>query len=235
MEMTLEKMLQLPFLAKLPRFQSCSYLGAAGPKLIVFRGKTEEKVFTLFLAATIDKEESLLWKSCQEMLVQSFKGAAQSITGFFGYELLSADLSRGLEHFNAFDFSKLLENHSRQMSVGEKRLIQYGPFWGVWTKCLEERWGKIDLKTHVEIYPRPSARLDLHLKKILRDCAGTGQEQLSGTIVLLQVIGSRPIYCPGDQEQAGYLRAWLDLLRAQAKDMPPSVCILHQGELTALI
>ncbi|MDD5217455.1 MAG: hypothetical protein PHN49_04320 [Candidatus Omnitrophica bacterium] len=235
MEMTSEKMLQLPFLAKLPRFQSCSYLGEAGPKLIAFRGQTEEKVLTLFLAATIDKEESLLWKSCQEMLAQSFKVAAQSITGFFGYELLSADLSRGLAHFNPSDFSKLLANHSRQMSVGEKRLIQYGPFWGVWTKRLEERWGKIDLKTYVEVYPKSSARLDLYLKKILRDCAVAGQEHLSETIVLLQVIGSRSVYCPGDQEQSGYLKAWLDLLRTQTKEPPPSICILHQGEFTDLV
>jgi hypothetical protein len=162
--------LSLPFFSKLPPFQSAVYEGEAIPKVLRFQCLQEDREVPVYLASVMTREEGPVWKCCREMIEHALKLAAQQMKGFYGYELIAARLSAGLEHFNPQDFSKLLANHGAKMSPGQKRLIQYGSVWGLLTQRIPEDWGKIEFKTFVEtaaqLPERPQAYVRSLLKKL---------------------------------------------------------------------
>lgn len=207
--------LSLPFFAKLPPFQSAVYAGEAAEKVLRFKCGQEDKEILVDLVSVIGSEESLVWKSCREMFAYALKLAAQEMKGFFGYELLTADLSRGLAHFNPHDLAQLLTNHAAKMSPGESRLIQYGTFWGLLSKRIPEDWGKIEFKTCVEVYQKPPEQLDGYLLALLKKCGPSAESAL-----VIHSIGTKSLLQPANEVQSANLKQLWELCQTKYGYLP---------------
>ncbi len=231
MELENADLLRLPVIAKLCTFQSVAYWGEKLPKVLFFKARGEEKESLICLAAVIVKDEALLWKSCQDMLHYAIRLAAQSMKGFFGYELLMVDLSAGLKYFNPVDFSRLLINHSRKLALGEARLIQYGSLWGFLSKRVKEEWGKCDLMTHVDIYSKTIAQLDLYLKKLLKNFLAAVAGEVTDRVVIINHLGKTPIYQPHNPEQSARIKVFFSANANPDKASAVSIYIFNQGHL----
>lgn len=117
----------------------------------------------------VRREESDIWKACHDMLAESVRTASGWLQGLFGLEMIAMEMERGIQHFNPAELGKLLANHSRTLTAGESRLIQYGGLWAVFKKRVPESYGKIEFKSCVRINRQETERLDLHLKAVARE------------------------------------------------------------------
>ena len=143
------------------------FKGEAAPKCLRFQIQHKEVQRQVIMQSLIRGEEDALWESCRQLIDQSLKLATGQMKGFYGFELLTADLDHGIRNFVLNDFAALLANHARKLEVGDSRLIQYGGFFGKLSKRVEEDWGKLEWKHFILIYRADPPRLDLIFKKML--------------------------------------------------------------------
>lgn len=186
---TMQGFLQAGIFAGALLWQSIRYQGAAQPKLLRFEVTSEEEKRPLYLASIISRDEKMAWQSFQDLLGHAVDLAQSGMTGIFGVEVLSMDIQKGVRHFNAGDFSRLLINHSKGPDAEFKKLIRYGQIFCLLHKRAPADWGKIELKTHVEILDPVKARPGLFVKKILRE---SGQEP--GAIYWVHDMSASPLW-----------------------------------------
>jgi hypothetical protein len=227
---------ELPVFKNLPRSQAPTYLGTSGDDFLNFEGASQEdgSPWVLSLLQTIRKEEKLLWESCRQMLENALKTASQGLRGFFGYELLTVDLSGRIERFNPQDFARLLANHSQKMSPGQTRLIQYGAFWGLLTKRVQEDWGKIVFENHVRTWDKLPGGIEKSLKKLARNCMAIEPGRKCRRIVVLDNLGTTPLTDPSDPGQEESRARFLEFFRGQNPEAPVSVFLLNRSQVTFL-
>jgi hypothetical protein len=227
---------ELPVFKNLPRSQSPTYLGTSGDDFLNFEGFSEANgsPWILSLLQGIPKEEKLLWESCRQMLEHALKAAAHGLTGFFGYELLTADLTALIERFNPQDFARLLINHSQKMSPGQTRLIQYGVFWGLLTKRVQEDWGKIAFESHIRTWDSLPGGIEKSLKKLARNCMTIEPGRNCRRMIALNNLGTKPLTDPSDPEQKKSLAGFLEFFRGRNPEGPVSVLLLDRNQTTFL-
>ena len=204
-----------PVISKLFRFESVIYRGEIKPKVQRFETTREGETFNLVTTTLIRKEESLVWKSCLDMLEFSMKTAASGMQGLFGFDLLSIDFGKGIDHFNWTDLSALIVNRSRKLAVGEETLIQYGSLFGMLKKRVNESWGKIDFHTAVEVFTKDPAQFDLTVKKLINDSSELSDSRIIGILDLSR----DPIFKFGSEEQTERLAKLLEKQGSEVLDI----------------
>ncbi|HNX68018.1 MAG TPA: hypothetical protein PLL75_00030 [Candidatus Omnitrophota bacterium] len=152
-----------------PGWQAIAYRGEIASKRLRFEVTDETGPRPLYFAAVISREEKLAWQSFQDLWDHTVGIAQAGVQGFFGLDLLSLDLLTGIRNFNAHDYSRLLINHARDLDAEKKPLIRYGQTFAVLQKRAPADWGRIEVKTHVEIVDPEKVRLETFLKKLFRE------------------------------------------------------------------
>ena len=198
---TTRGLLQARIFVGAPSWQSIRYQGAVQPKLLRFEVTCETEARPLYLAAVISRDEKMAWQSFQDLLGRAVELAQGGMTGIFGLEVLSVDIQSGVRHFNAPEFSQLLINHSKGHTAEFKILIRYGQLFCLLHKRVPADWGKVELKTHVEIVDPGKIRAELFVKKILRE---SGQEP--GAIYWIHDLSANPLW-DLSKEEAGLQNA----------------------------
>ncbi|MBI4971011.1 MAG: hypothetical protein HZC17_04130 [Candidatus Omnitrophica bacterium] len=215
-----------PVISKLFRFESIIYRGELKPKIQHFETVREGETFHLITTTLIRKEESLVWKSCLDMLEFTMKTAAAGMQGLFGFDLLAIDFGKGIDHFNWNDLAALIVNRSRKLAVGEEVLIQYGSLFGMLKKRVSETWGKIDFHTAVEVFGKDSAQFDLVIKKLINDSA----ELTGAKIIAVLDLSQDPIFKFGLEEQTERLAKLLASQASQVMD----IYVIHRDKAVEL-
>jgi hypothetical protein len=190
----------LPLFKKFSSFIHPVLKSRPAPKRYFFEADSSEGKQVFLVTLTASKEDGPVWKAAQELLEFGLKAASAQMRGAFGYDLVSADISGGMKTFIPANFSALLANHGKAMAPGEKRLIQYGPFWGVLSKRIPLDWGKIEFRSPVEIVPKETEKLDLYLKGIVNEGKTLCAEAATLHIVI-QVVGGVPLLHPDHPAQ----------------------------------
>ncbi|HOW58087.1 MAG TPA: hypothetical protein PLO78_00010 [Candidatus Omnitrophota bacterium] len=164
----MNELLQANVFAGMPPWEAIICHSASASKVLRFDVQEEEKMRPLYLAAVISRDEKMAWQSFQDLLDHTITLAEAGVQGIFGLDVLTVDIQTGIRYFNVQDFSRLIINHSRQFVSGPKVLIRYGQLFALFHKRASADWGKIELKTHVEIVDPEKIRLKSYFKKIYR-------------------------------------------------------------------
>lgn len=186
-----------PVFSVLPKFQSVQYKGMLGEKIRHFtalRDKEEIAVFTLMF---IRAEEKFFWESCLDLLNRAVQEATTLVEGVFSFDLLSFDVHRELKTFNDQELSRLMANHARRMAVGQERLIKYSSCFGLLKKLSHEDWGKIILKTTVEVFAKDPVVFDTFVLKTMKATA----KQPGPRMIVIQDLSQDPVLQPANIEQ----------------------------------
>lgn len=180
----------------IPEWQTIVYRSAQTSKLLKFEVAEQEATKPLYFSTVISREEKMTWQSFQDLLSHAVSLAQASMRGLFGLDVLTVDLQNGIQRFNAQDLSRLLINHSKDLDQEPKVLIRYGQLFMVLHKRAPvDDWGKIELKTYVEIMDPEKIRLACHLKKMIRE---GGKEP--GASYLIHDISQQPIWGPEEMK-----------------------------------
>lgn len=197
----MNELLQANIFRQFSGWNTIGFRGAVTPKLLKFEVSDGEKTRPLYLASIIHKEEKLPWQSCQDLLNHAAALAQTGMQGLFGLEVLSLDIRAGMTRFNAQNFSQLLINHARNLGAIPKTLIRYGQLFCVLHKRAPAEWGKIEVKTHVEIVDPEKSRPESFYKKIFRE---SGRE--SGALFLIHDMSGAPVW---DMNTVAKTGAWI--------------------------
>jgi len=168
----------------------------------------------------VRKEESEVWKACQDMLSEAVRLAAGWVQGLFGFHMVAMELEQGIQNFRLGDLGQLLTNHARQMTVGESRLIRYGGLWGIFKKRVSESYGKIEFKMCVKIYRQEAERLDLYLGALARGAAQILPPASDLTLIACDLSAQR-VYNPDEVSQQEKLQGLYR--KFEKKDEYPAV------------
>ncbi len=215
----------------LPVFDSIQYLGHPEGKIQKYKAVREDQECTLMALTIIRQEEDFLWASAEDFLERTVRDAAAKIHGIYTFDLLTFDIHKEVKTFNYNELMYLLITHSRKVRLGEVRLIKYSSAYGLMQKLVEENWGKVTLKTSVEVFKHNAHQLDVVWRKLFQ-VAGMTHGPL---IVLIHDLSSQPLYNPQDQTQGKLLAAAIKQQEEASIEFLPEVYVQDRNGMRELL
>lgn len=164
---TMNGLLQAKIFKRFTGWNAIVYQGWLTPKVLQFEITEGGETRPLYLATVVSREEKSAWQSFQDLLDHAARLAQPGMQGFFGLDVLVPAIHNGIEQFNIQDFSRLLINYSRELGPAPGVLIRYGQLFSVLQKRAAADWGKIEVKTHVEIIDPEKVRFENFQKKLI--------------------------------------------------------------------
>lgn len=215
----------------LPRFEGIFYDGLMDGKIQQFRAVREGEECRLLALSFLRQEEDFLWDATEDFLTFSLKEAAARAHGIFTYDLLAFDIQKEINAFNYAELSTLIVNHSYKLHPGEKCAVKYSSLYGILQKLVSEDWGKMTLKTAVEIFKDQPPLLYLLLKRIFTH----GRFSHGPVIFLLNDLSSHPVFAPADARQQEGLKKVLKEQLTMSMEFPPEVYIQDKSGAVELL
>lgn len=186
----------------LPKFSSVSFKGLIQDRILHFEAAREDDILTILATAIIRGEEKFLWESCEDLLKRSVEEAAARVSGVYRFDMLSFNVHREINTFNPQELSQMILNHSRKLKIGEERFIKYSSSFGVIKKLAQEDWGKVVLRSFVEVFNKEPAQLDLTVKQLMAVPA----PQQGPKVLVIHDLSQEPIFNRGNAGQQDRLQ-----------------------------
>ena len=207
--------------AHLPRFNEIYYDGYLEGKVRKYRAIREELACHVLVLNVIRKDEDVIWGAFGDLIKRSVEDAAHAVSGVYVFDVLTKDIHREVKTYKHAEITTLLMNHARKCVPGEKRLIKYSSIYGILHKLNRVDWGKITLKTAVEIFKDKDAFLDLMLKKLIKNFEFASEPGL----LMINDLSQNPIYNAEDEMQQKRLSVLMAKQIPTSIEFPPEVYI----------
>ena len=190
-----------PTFSGLPGFAEVTFQGFPADKVARFAAEREGEAHVVLAASLIRREEKFLWESAQDLLDGSMQAAQALVRGVYRFDLLNFDPHREMRNFSPQEFTQVIVNTSRRMTIGQQRLIKYSSAYGLLFKISEEEWGKIAFKPAVEVFNQEPDKLDLYLKRLVNLSLKFNGRKM----IVVQDLSQQPIYDPANAQQRARL------------------------------
>jgi len=205
----------------LPRFDEIYYDGYLEGKVRKFRAVREELQCHVLVLNVIRKDEDIIWEAFVDLIKRSVVEASFAVSGVYVFDVLTKNIHREVKTFKHAELTALLTNHARKCDPGEKRLIKYSSIYGILHKLNAVDWGKITLKTAVEVFKDKDSFFDLMLKKLIKNFEFTREPGL----LMINDLSQKPIYNAKDTMQLKRLSTLMAKQIPTSIEFPPEVYI----------
>ena len=216
----------------LPIFDKIQYLGHPDGKVQLYKAVREGQECTLLAITIIRREEDVLWAAAEDLLGRCVQEAAARVQGKFIFDLLTFDIHAELNTFNYQELGLLIANHSRKIQPGEQRLVHYSSSYGILQKLITEPWGKITLKTSVEVFKDKPTLLYLLVKRLFK----LSSFSRNPLVIWINDLSTEPIFDPQDQAQQEYFAKIIQEQTQDSIEFIPEIYIKNKNgvwELTS--
>ena len=217
--------------AHLPIFDEIYYLGHPEGKVQKYKAVREDQECVILALSLIRKEEDIVWQSAEDFLQHSMMDASARMHGVYTFDLLTFDIQKEVKTFNYNELILLIINHSRKLPPGEQKLIKYSSAYGILQKMVVEDWGKVTLKTSVEVFKQKPQNLDT-VVRLLFNLASFSNKPL---ILLIHDLSIEPIYNPNDKLQQDLLAAAISEQADSSIEFLPEVYISDKNGVRELL
>ncbi len=153
----------------MPLFDEINYLGLPEAKVRKYRAEREDMPCTMLALNIIRKDEDFLWEAVADFVKHSVATAALGVRGVYVFDLLTLDIHQEINNFNQNEFATVILNTARKLQPGQLRLVKYSSAYGILQKLVHEDWGKITLKTAVDVFKDKPQFLDLLIKRLIKN------------------------------------------------------------------
>jgi hypothetical protein len=205
----------------LPQFDEIYYDGYLEGKVRKYRAIREGLTCHVLVLNVIRKDEDVIWDAFVDLIKRSVSDAAATIQGIYVFDVLTKNIHKEVKTFNHGDIATVLANHARKCAPGDKRLIKYSSIYGILHKLNVAPWGKITLKTAVEVFKDKDSFFDLMLKKLIRNFEFASEPGL----LMINDLSQNPIYNVKDELQQKRLSMLMSKQIPTSIDFPPEVYI----------
>ncbi|MDO8580899.1 MAG: hypothetical protein Q7S13_05405 [Candidatus Omnitrophota bacterium] len=215
----------------MPLFDSITYKGCVDGKVRKYCAIREDQQCQFLVLNVIRKEEDIIWDAVEDLIGRSVIQVASGVHGVYVFDLLTIDIHKEVKTFNPNELTMVLTNHARKTAPGAVRLIKYSSVYGLLQKTLDESWGKITLKTAVEVFNDKPYFLDLLVKRLIKNFEFSHDPG----ILLLNDLSQDPIFNPADEQQQSRLKALMKEQIPTTIEFPPEVYIQDKNGLRELL
>ena len=216
--------------AHLPLFDAIYYDGYLQGKVRKYRGVREDLACHILVLNIIRKDEDVIWQAFQDLIKRSVNDAAVAARGVYVFDVLTKNIFQEVKTYNHAEITALLTNHARKCAPGEKRLVKYSSIYGILHKLNAVDWGKITLKTAVEVFKDKDSYLDLMLKDLVKNFEFASEPGL----LMINDLSQSPIFNPQDELQQKRLYAFMARQIPTTIEYPPEVYIQDMNGLREL-
>lgn len=217
--------------AHMPLFDDIYYEGTLDGKIRKFKASHEDQQCRIFSLNVIRKDEDVIWDALEDMIKRSVSDAAFAAHGVYIFELLTINIHQEVKTFSPLELTQVIINSSRKLTPGQTCLIRYSSVYGLLQKIGHETWGKMVLKTTMEVFGDKPAFLDLLIKRLLKDLEFSHDP----AILLLNDLSQHPLFDPKDAlQQERLLKVMKDQI-PQSIEFPPEVYIHDRNGVRDLL
>ena len=215
----------------MPLFDEIYYEGIQDGKVRKFKAVREEQPCRMLFLNVIRKDEDVIWEALEDMIKRSVLQAAAQTHGIYTFELLTVDIHKEVKTFNLNELAVTIASHARKLKPGEVRLVKYSSLYGLIQKRVHEDWGKMALKTSIEIFKDNPSYLDLLIKQLIVNFDFSNDPG----ILLLNDHSQTPLFDPNDALQQERLRALMEAQIPKSIEFPPEVYIQDLNAVRELL
>lgn len=215
----------------MPLFDQITYEGYLEGMVRKYKAVRENQACQILSLNVIRKDEEIIWDALEDMIKRAIVQAAPSTHGVFVFDLLTVDIHNEVKTFKVGDLATTIINHAAKLNDGQKRLVKYSSVFGLLQKLVTENWGKITLKSSVEVFADKPVFLDLLIKELLKNFAFAH----GPSILFLNDLSQKPLFDINDAQQQGRLKKVLDEQIPQAIEFLPEVFIQDKNGVRELL
>jgi len=205
----------------LPKFDEIIYDGYLEGKVRKFRAVREDLPCNILVLNIIRQDEEIIWKAFEDLIKRSVDDAAAVTQGIYIFDVLTKNIHNEVKTYMASEVTTVITNHARKCAIGEKRLIKYSSIYGILHKLNISHWGKITLKTAVEVFKDEDTYLDLMLKKVIKNFEFAHDPGL----LMVNDLSRKPIFNAEDSMQQKRLSVLMAKQIPTSIEYPPEVYI----------
>ncbi|MCA9409069.1 MAG: hypothetical protein H6755_06670 [Candidatus Omnitrophica bacterium] len=215
----------------MPLFDEIFYEGYLEGKVRKYKAVREDQSCRFLVLNVIRKDECIIWDAVQDFLKRSVIEAAVKVRGVYVFDLLTVDIHKEINTFNLNELTTVMINHSQKCQPGQQRLVKYSSVYGLLQKMVHEDWGKISLKTSVEVFKDKPVFLDLLVKQLIKNFEFSHDPG----ILLLNDLSQSPLFDPQDALQQERLHKMIEAQIPKAIEFPPEVYIQDKNGVRELL
>ena len=215
----------------MPLFDEIYFEGYLEGKVRKYKAVREEQPCRILVLNVIRKDEDVIWDAFEDLLKGCVTTAAASVRGVFIFDLLTMDIHQEVKTFNVGELTQTILNHTRSLKPGQTKLIKYSSVYGLMQMLSLQNWGKITLKTSVEIFKDKPEFLDLLVKQLIKNFEFASDPG----ILLLNDLSQEPLFNKDDKLQQERLQKVIQDQIPQTIDFPPEVYIQDKNGVRELL
>ncbi len=215
----------------MPLFDEIYYEGYLEGKVRKFKVLREESSCRMLFLNVIRKDEDIMWDALEDMVKRSVMDAAARVRGVYTFDLLTIDIHKEAKTFNLQELSTVIVNHALKLAPGQMRLVRYSTVYGLLQKMVAEDWGKIVLKTSVEVFKDKPSYLDLLVKQLI----GNFDFSHDPGILLLNDLSLNPLFDAKDELQQERLKKLIEAQIPKSIEFPPEVYVQDRNAVRELL
>jgi hypothetical protein len=215
----------------MPLFDEIYFEGFLEGKVRKYKAIREEQPCRMLALNVIRKDEDVIWDALEDLLKACIITAAAQVRGVFIFDLLTIDIHKEVKTFNNTELSQTILNHARKMKPGETKLVKYSSVYGLMQMLSLQNWGKITLKTSVEVFKDKPDFLDLLVKQLIKNFEFANDPG----ILLLNDLSQEPLFDENNKLQQERLRKVIQDQIPKAIDFPPEVYIQDKKGVRELL
>lgn len=215
----------------MPLFDEIYYEGFLEGKVRKYKAVREDVACRVLVLNVIRKDEDIIWDALEDLLKRSVAQAALSVHGVYTFDLLTMDIHKEVNNYNHQELSATIINHARKLKPGETRLVKYSSVYGLLQKMVHEEWGKMILKTSVEVFKDKPQYLDLLVKQLIKNFEFSHDPG----ILLLNDLSQSPLFDAKDDQQQARLKKVIEEQIPQSIEFLPEVYVQDKNGVRELL
>jgi hypothetical protein len=215
----------------MPLFDEIFYRGQRDGKVRLYHATREGLTCQILALNIIRSDEKFFWEAIEDFIERATMQAGTSAHGVHTFDLLTIDIHKEIKTFNYQELATLILNTTRALKPGEQKLLKYSSAYGILQKIGTETWGKVALKTTVEVFKDKPEYLDILIKLLLKDFSFSHDP----VILLLNDVSTVPLFDKTNDMQQERLKAVMKKLIPDSIDFPPEVYIQDKNGMRELL
>ena len=156
---------------------------------------------------------------------------AARVRGVYTFDLLTVDIHKEVKTFSLAELSQTILKNAQTLMPGETRLVKYSSVYGLLQKLSHQDWGKMSLKTSMEVFKDKSSYLDLLVKQLIRNFEFAHEPG----ILLLNDLSQNPLFDPRDALQQERLSQVIEQQIPNTMEFLPEVYVQDRNGVRELL
>jgi len=215
----------------MPLFDEISYEGYLEGMVRKYKAVRENQPCQLLALNVIRKDEDIIWDALEDLVKRAVAQAASGVHGIYIFDLLTIDIHNEVKTFNVNELSTVIVKNAAKLTPGQKRLVRYSSVFGLLQKLVHEDWGKMTLKSSVEVFADKPAFLDLLIKQLLLNF----EFARDPGILFLNDLSQKPLYDSKDSIQQDRLKKVMNDQIPSTIEFPPEIFIQDKNGVRELL